>query len=205
MNLKTFVKVGSITNLSDARFCAGFGVDLLGFDFNPSSDNYISIEQANEIMGWVAGPTFVAEFGDMGLEEIVKLQEENKFPLIQVNTLEAASALQAKGYDVILHIAVTSRQELEELSLAQVHGSKLKHIIVDCTAPQLIPDIEKILTTDSLTSLIKAYDVELSQLDHIIQVQPFSGIELKGSQEEKPGFKEYDELADILEALEAED
>ncbi|UXX78599.1 hypothetical protein N7E81_14655 [Reichenbachiella carrageenanivorans] len=205
MNLKTFVKVGSITNLSDARFCAGFGVDLLGFDFNPSSDNYISIEQANEIMGWVAGPAFVAEFGDMGLEEIVKLQEENKFPLLQVNTLETASALQVKGYDVILHIDVTSRQDLEELSLAQVHGAKLKHIIVDCTAPQLVPDIEKILTTGGLTSLIKAYDVELSQLDHIIQVQPFSGIELKGSQEEKPGFKEYDELADILEALEAED
>jgi phosphoribosylanthranilate isomerase len=31
MPLKTFVKVGCITNLSDARYCAGMGVDMLGF------------------------------------------------------------------------------------------------------------------------------------------------------------------------------
>ena len=29
MPLKTFVKVGNITNLSDARYCAGMGVDML--------------------------------------------------------------------------------------------------------------------------------------------------------------------------------
>ncbi|WP_420581637.1 hypothetical protein [Reichenbachiella sp.] len=203
MNLRTFVKVGSITNLSDARFCAGFGVDLLGFDLNPNSDNYISIEQANEIMGWVAGPAFVAEFGKMPLEEITKLQEENKFPFVQVSQIDTADKLKKKGCQVILAIHVASESDLKEL--AQSVGNEYAHIIVSCEAPQLIPAIEEKLATGSETSLIKAYDVELSQLDHIIQVQPFAGIELKGSQEEKPGFKEYDELADILEALEVED
>lgn len=203
MKLKTFVKVGSITNLSDARFCAGFGVDLLGFDINPSSENYISIEQANEIMGWVAGPAFVAEFGEMSVSEILKLQEENKFPFVQVDLIETADELKTRGHQVILHVEIISNASLKELSKAI--SNEYTQIIVSCKTPELIPAIEETLATGSETPLIKSYDVELSQLDHIIQVQPFSGIELKGSQEEKPGFKEYDELADILEALEEED
>ncbi|SMD31863.1 phosphoribosylanthranilate isomerase [Reichenbachiella faecimaris] len=203
MKLKTFVKVGSITNLSDARFCAGFGVDLLGFDINPSSENYISLDQANEIMGWVAGPAFVAEFGDMTAAEILKLQEENKFPYVQVNLMAVADELKGKNHQVILQVNIKSQEGLNELS--QAIANEYAHIIVSCQAPELIPAVEDILATGSETPLLKAYDVELSQLDHIIQVQPFSGIELKGSQEDKPGFKEYDELADILEALEEED
>lgn len=203
MNLRTFVKVGSITNLSDARFCAGFGVDLLGFDLNPDSENYISIDQANEIMGWVAGPTFVAEFGDMSLDDIIKLQEENKFPFVQVNNIETADALKSKGYQVIFENIVSNEHDIQVLS--QAIGNEYARLIVSCSAPELIPAIEETLATGSETSLIKAFDVELSQLDHIIQVQPYAGIELKGSQEEKPGFKEYDELADILEALEEVD
>lgn len=203
MNLRTFVKVGSITNLSDARFCAGFGVDLLGFDLNPDSENYISIDEANEIMGWVAGPTFVAEFGDMSLDDIIKLQEENKFPFVQVNNIETADALKSKGYQVIFENIVSNEHDIEVLS--QAIGNEYARLIVSCSAPELIPAIEETLATGSETSLIKAFDVELSQLDHIIQVQPYEGIELKGSQEEKPGFKEYDELADILEALEEDD
>ena len=203
MKLKTFVKVGSITNLSDARFCAGFGVDLLGFDINPDSENYISIEEANEIMGWVAGPTFVAELGHMAAADALKLQAENKFPFVQVDNLAVADELKTNGFEVILQVNVSHESDVEQLT--QAIGGEYAYIIVSCQAPELIPAIEEELASGSETPLIKNYDVELSQLDHIIQVQPFTGIELKGSQEEKPGFKEYDELADILEALEEED
>lgn len=205
MNLKTFVKVGSITNLSDARFCAGFGVDLLGFDINSESENYISIDKANEIMGWVAGPEFVAEFGNMAVDDIIKLQEENKFPFVQVDQLNTARTLHAKGYRIILNAIIKDNNDLSLLSEALAENSKFAYIIVNCTSPQLIPSIEELLNNPPTLPIIKAYDVELSQLDHIIQIQPYSGIELKGSQEDKPGFKEYDELADILEALEVED
>ncbi|MEO9966976.1 MAG: hypothetical protein ABJF11_14355 [Reichenbachiella sp.] len=205
MNLKTFVKVGSITNLSDARFCAGFGVDQLGFDINPSSEHYVGIEQANEIMGWVAGPAFVAEVGDMDLAAIIAIQEEHKFPFLEVDDMDSAKALLDKGFQVMLRVVIDIRDSLSMLSNVLNSGLNLSSVLVECKATELIPEIEEILSSDSPLQLIKAYDVELSQLDHIIQIQPFDGIELKGSQEDKPGFKEYDELADILEALELED
>lgn len=205
MNLRTFVKVGSITNLSDARFCAGFGVDLLGFDINPASPDYISIDEANEIMGWVAGPAFVAQFGNMSVDEIIKLQEENNFPYIEVDNYEAAKALLARGYKLILRHMVSKNEDLDQLHSMLNNELNFSHLIVDCEHPEMIPEIEKALESKENISRLKAYDVELSQLDHIIQVQPYNGIELKGSHEEKPGFKEYDDLADILEALEVED
>lgn len=205
MNLKTFVKVGSITNLSDARFTAGFGVDLLGFDLNPQSPNYISIDEANEIMGWVAGPAFVAELGNMPIDEIIKLQKENNFPFIEVDNLSTLEQLQDHDYSLILRLSLSTNEDLHQLSTIMTSEAKPAHLIVDCLKPELVPEIENLLNDNNNMSLIKAYDVELSQLDHIIQVQPYHGIELKGSHEEKPGFKEYDDLADILEALEVED
>src|SRR5687767_3639265 len=61
MPLKTLVKVGSITNLSDARYCAGMGVDMLGFRVIEDQENHIPISLFQQIRGWVSGPHVVAE------------------------------------------------------------------------------------------------------------------------------------------------
>ncbi|WP_332910561.1 hypothetical protein [Algoriphagus boritolerans] len=42
MALSTFVKINSVTNLTDARYGAGMYVDLLGFDLDDSSQNFMS-------------------------------------------------------------------------------------------------------------------------------------------------------------------
>ena len=54
--LITKVKVGQVTNLSEARYCAGMGVDFLSFPI-------VSIDPKTyqEITGWVAGPKFGIE------------------------------------------------------------------------------------------------------------------------------------------------
>src|SRR5690349_969235 len=61
MALKTLVKVGKISNLSDARYCAGMNVDLLGFRVVTGQDHYVSPELFKEIRGWFTGPAIVAE------------------------------------------------------------------------------------------------------------------------------------------------
>lgn len=56
MSLKTKVKVGNITNLSDARYCAGMGVDWLGFPIESVNPKTFA-----EITSWVTGPQFMIE------------------------------------------------------------------------------------------------------------------------------------------------
>ena len=62
MALKTFVKISAINNLSDARYCAGMGVDMLGFALEPTNPDSISPEKYTEIIGWLSGVKFVGEF-----------------------------------------------------------------------------------------------------------------------------------------------
>src|SRR5688572_25693379 len=61
MALKILVKVGSISNLSDARYCSGMSVDLLGFRVVAGQEHYVTPELFKEIRGWFSGPAIVAE------------------------------------------------------------------------------------------------------------------------------------------------
>ena len=72
MALRTFVKVSTISNLSDARYCAGMGVDLLGFCTIEEQDDYMHPARFQEIRGWVTGPKIVAEV--YGLKDAGQLQ-----------------------------------------------------------------------------------------------------------------------------------
>jgi len=64
MALKTIVKISNVTNLSDARYCAGMGVELMGFNVDPQSDDYIDHIKFRQIIDWIEGVKFVAEMHD---------------------------------------------------------------------------------------------------------------------------------------------
>ena len=55
------IKVGQITNLQVARYCAGMGVQMLGFTATPVHPSYISPETYLQIREWVTGPLMVLE------------------------------------------------------------------------------------------------------------------------------------------------
>src|SRR5262245_653905 len=58
---RPLIYVRRITNLSDGRYCAGMGVNMLGFVINAGHHDYVSPQQYQEMSGWIAGPERVAE------------------------------------------------------------------------------------------------------------------------------------------------
>ena len=89
MALKTLVKIGGITNLSDARYCAGMGVDMLGFHVIQGQPNYISPESFQQIRGWITGPLIVAEIAGLQNPEDLQLILENYKPdMLQMELAE---------------------------------------------------------------------------------------------------------------------
>ena len=48
MALKTFVKISGVNNLSDARYCAGMGVNQLGFNIEDKHPNYTDPQSFKE-------------------------------------------------------------------------------------------------------------------------------------------------------------
>lgn len=188
MPLKTLVKVGRITNLSDARYCAGMGVDFLGFRAVASQAEAITAKNYQDIRGWITGPQIVAEvYGIDNEKDLAVILEEFRPDYLELGLEEYKKIGSAIGLPYMLML-----QEGEELpALSQ----KPAYIVMECdsTMTRFIPEHEVLL-------IVK----DVKELNRALHHTGVSGICLHGQAELRPGLKHYDELADILEALEAE-
>lgn len=194
MILKTKVKVGNITNLSDARYCAGMGVDLLGFPIGNNKDQ-ISIETFQEIVDWVAGPEFVAEYSDAMDEQIIeKVTQMASIQHIQVNLQQLKSlSPNLTGKSIILSCSINDWFEhVEELK-----GSPLSYLVLLGDTH----DWEKVKLMNDEVPVLAPYSSLTMKLEELLTL-PLSGIVLEGTSEDKPGQKDYDHLAEVLESLE---
>ncbi len=198
MGLKTLVKVGDVCNLSDARYCAGMGVELIGFNLDKSSTNYVSLETFTAITGWIEGVEFVAEFEKSSLEEILEMLEEYEVSFIQINTPSLVDELISAevSHKLILKLSTDTASFNQTI---EAYSDKVSYFILESSDDKL-PDLQVHGAPILLESGVNA-----ESLEHILSTLHPAGIALKGSPEIRPGYKNFDELADILEALEIED
>jgi len=197
MNLRSFVKVGNISNLSDARYCAGFGVPVLGFNVDTTSKDAIKLETAREIMGWVAVEDFVLECGQMDVAHILAMKDLTQLDYFQVDQIHTANELANLGLRVILRQCIENEDDLD-FDGSQI-STKIKYLLLESENESLFDSIHQKSKTLAHISLLKGFDVEAK---NALDMQHFDGLALKGSTEEKPGFKDYEALANILEVLE---
>jgi phosphoribosylanthranilate isomerase len=185
MPLKTLVKVGGITNLSDARYCAGMGVDMLGFSVIEGNDTYISPKLYQEIRGWVSGPKVVAELYGFSGGNLEKIIEQYAPDFIELSWNEYQ---RLKDITTLRAIVYLNRDELNHLV---DHDKNIAYWIVD--------DIPHDAVQAYTPVLLKTTSKE--SLNENLSRPIITGLALTGSPELRPGFKNYDELADVLEAL----
>lgn len=206
MALRTFVKINGITNLTDARYCAGMYVDLLGFTFEEGADRLVSTTTFKEISGWVSGVDFVAEFEWADYEEILNTLEEcSEIKWLEHKRIETLLTFQGKELSLIYkcsfdELAELNEQELEELGNSEIiiHLADLKN-----TLTEEEEDLVKNLGLDQ--KIILGMGLNSSNVDRLINDLNLYGISMTGGDEIKPGLMDFNELADILETLEIED
>lgn len=206
MALRTFVKISGITNLSDARYCAGMYVDLLGFALEEGSGKFISPTQYNEITGWVSGLEFVGEFETYTANQVLEaLANYPTVKWVEHDRIEPLVELEGRGHGLIYkmdleevrHIELEVAQKLDESGIIfHITSAHQELDEADMSAIKLISEHCRVIlgigiTADNVSSLI--HDLNLY------------GISLTGGVEIKPGLKDFDELAYILEALETEE
>lgn len=199
MALKTFVKISNITNLSDARYCAGMMVDVMGFNVDPTSDKRIDPNEFKEITEWVAGVKYAGEFGSSSKNDICEALSAYPIDYIQMEDYTAVETINLLGKPIIFKLAINTEEELSKLK------SKLSYL--DELVKMLIIKSDNESLFDSLDSQIGYYNGNLKLLkgyglkenDHL---DKFPGLELEAVEEERPGFKDYGEVMDVLEAIE---
>ena len=194
--LKTKVFLTNITNLSDARYAAGMGVDYIGFAINPESKQYVTSEQVQSITEWVSGVSII---GDIGSSDSAQTGE---YPLDFILT-DNISLIELSDNTVAAFIL--SNENKEDI--------KFKLETVKSKTPFVILKVDKELLTqhtDYLKSICQQHKILLAtgltpqNIALILHEINPEGIVIYGSTEEKPGLSSYDGIADILEEIEEE-
>lgn len=173
--LKKKVLVNGISNLSDARYCAGMMVDYLCFEMNPSHEDFISIEKVTEIKNWISGPKIGGRFSEWPKEFDWEAFQPD-FLIITSN--EALDRAVSFADEIFIE-----RNEGERVELIWKNNRELE------TEEKL--EFFRVNKSEDLT-------------EDFLQNEGLAGVSLRGSQEDRPGFSDYGELMDILEVLEEE-
>ena len=198
MGLKTLVKVGGITNLSDARYCAGMGVGLLGFNIDPENIDYVTPETFNQIIGWISGIDLVVETNAVHQAEL----DNYTFSYIQVNSQSQLSEVTQKESKAILVIDINDYSLDDLISLGNTSQAVSYYLFEKM--PENIPEgMELIESFAKHYPVLLGFNINTDNVDDILKTT-IKGIAMHGSSEDKPGMKSYDELADVLEYLEEE-
>ena len=192
MPLKTLVKVGNISNLSDARYCAGMGVDMLGFKVIEGEPNHLPARLFQKIRGWISGPKVVAEIYNIANDELLTDIITNYAPeYFELSYSEYKRLGKKLTLPSIVHI---TKVEATSIDL-DTESENIAYLLIDeeafgvvkeCTFPY--PILLKVTGNKTLEEKLKETSV--------------TGVALNGSAEERPGFKDYSDLSEILEALE---
>jgi phosphoribosylanthranilate isomerase len=190
MSLRTTVYVGNITNLSDARYCAGMGSELLGFPIDPIGSNYLSQDEFKEISGWLAGVQKVGEID-------VEVPNGYAVDYFKFSNPSLVDEVNKTGIPYIF--AINAQNSLQELASIVNYVQPAFFILENCQV-DAIDHIAQIIQTTS-TPVLVGYDIQPEDAEKYEAVSA-KGLALLGSKEEKPGFKDYDALADVLEYLE---
>lgn len=194
MALKVTVKVSSVTNLSDARYCAGMGVQMLGFVTIPGREAYVAPTVFQEMRGWFAGPQVVAEVYGLKQQSELDFILENYRPDLLEGGPEELPLLQAAGLPYLFDVTDFSLDDLREIFMATQAPDYLI-----AASNEMVQNLMKLTEPDKV--LVRLSDKTTVKC---LQTTDQYGFVLASGREERPGLKDYTHLADVLEQLQHE-
>tara|TARA_X000001036_G_scaffold166261_1_gene157620 strand:+ start:56 stop:661 length:606 start_codon:yes stop_codon:yes gene_type:complete len=197
MSLKYFVHVSSINNLSDARYCSGMMVNSLGFDLDKESKTKLPLENINEICKWVNGVDFVGEFNNSQSNYINEVINELDFNYISVNISNSIKSIDFDHQKIIIVLPQPNLISPRTNNYLRDNFPESRTLIIDNLTKDSISKLE--LLTDNYEIIINP--LETINITKSILNKFDLGLLLKGSQEIKPGYKDYDSISDYLDAI----
>ena len=201
MKLKTLVKVGKVNNLTDARYCAGMGVDMIGFCLDEDDPAYLSVDQINGITGWISGVKLVGETKHFDIDKINQLIDDLNLDYIQLN-----GSFNFDKYKFIKKPIIQKILVLDS-NILHLYLNKVDYLLFETPNENfdLMKIREQLKAFSTRYPIIVGSGLTPENINFILDECHIKGIELKGGKEDTPGSKDLDGLASILEIIELEE
>lgn len=202
------LKICGITTLADARYCAGAGVDYLGFILYPGSPRYIPVPEAGAIIEWLYGPEAVGVFVNASADDINRAIEEAGFSCAQLSGDESPELCGQIQSTVIKTIHVkeddteeTLRQQFER------YADVVDYYLLDTKRAGAWGGTGVAFDWSLGKTLAKTYPIFFAGGIHAENVStllnettPYA-IDLSSSLESEPGVKDFDKINAFMEAF----
>jgi phosphoribosylanthranilate isomerase len=193
--LKTLVKVSGIENLSDARYCAGMGVEFLGFPLAQ-----IPFEKFQEIRQWISGVEIVGELIGHTTSETMNLIHQYKPDRIEVDS--KANLIELKK----LELPIILRVNLDSDNLPALFASAAPFVshflLMGDSKESLVGAESQVEIWAAQYPMILGLDIPDDDLEEWVSQSSIKGIGLVSGKEDRPGFRDFTDLMTILEKLE---
>lgn len=201
--LKTEVLVRNVTNLHDARYCAGMGVSYISMPLELQGEKTLSAAQINEIGEWLSGIKILGEIKHRLPENL----QEYVLSGFEVDDSQMLQQLTNFEKPIILTIHIDNN-DIESPAFKGTLDSlqeKVAFFNIICQGSPEIYKKELLKELNADHKIFWGFDFEVSSISNFIgEINPL-GIVLHGSKEIKTGLNEFDYLADILEELDTDD
>lgn len=207
MALSTFVKVSGVNNLSDARYCAGMGVDQIGFNVDPSDKDCITLDRFKEITEWITGVEFVGEIKEGDYTTIKEHLDNYDINYLQLESPDKIKELKLLGFPLILKIDIEKTSSFDAVDeILNKHYNEVEYFIIGSENKNYDKAIlNAIFDLSKKYPIVLGYGITENNVNEIIDTSDIKGISLRGGNEIRPGYKDFDDLANILELIEVDD
>ena len=202
------VKICGITNLADARYCAGAGADYLGFIQSEASPRYVEPNMARQIIEWVAGVKTVGVFVDADVETLNETASAAGFDIVQLHGDESAEDCSHVARPVIKVFRI--RHDDDPAELQRRLDPYIPHVyafLFDTFVENQPGGTGRTFSWETVSALDLDVPVFLAgglnaanAAEAVTAVGPY-GIDVSSGVEQSPGTKDFAAVDDLFAAL----
>ena len=186
------LKVTGISSLTDARYCAGMGVEFLSICFDEKGKGGMSPEAFSGIQPWIEGVNWIGEYPGNDSDTLRSLNTLYKIES-WISPIEIAPSEIPPGLTIIRSVSSPASADDSVSAHLQLEGSQ------DFSSSGLQKIRELI---QNKNTLFLGEPLPADEVIRIYQEIPELIFSLRSSQEERPGWMDLGTLQDYMEALE---
>jgi len=204
------LKVCGITELEDARYLAGAGVDYLGFVQHEESPRYAPPALARDIVEWVHGPSAVGVFVNDEANTVNAAVEEAGFDIAQLHGQEPPHVVEDVECPVIKALHVRHDASADQLrTLMERYTNSAEAFLLDTHDSSVWGGTGESFNWRLARDLSGEFDIFLAgginaeNVRRAVETMRPYAVDLSSSLEDAPGEKSFAKIDAFLEAFHA--